>query len=534
VSKSLSHNSEAKSHPDNQPFWPQVGFWLQKSILKISNSKAVTGLLLSGIFILLLGLIQFSTPNLPGNDGYYHIKLASIMRSEGLKPAFPWLPLTILNPREYYDHHFLYHVFLVPFTYGDLRIGAKWSAVIFASVAFLCIWLLLDKQHVPYAPLWALGLMAVSEAFLFRMSIPRAQSLSLAILAIGLHWLLTGKHFRLIWLGFIFVWLYNAFPLLLGIAGAYVLAVWLTERRLNVLPLVYSSVGIALGLILNPYFPYNLIFVFQHIVPKLLETTAINVGNEWFPYSTGQLLSNSPLGLLAFISGILALGLVGRRMDARTATAFLLVCLFGLMLFQSRRFIEYFPAFALIFAAFSWSPLIDRSKYKGSSLDHNEQEIPAIRTKWSLKPTILFIFLVPGMWITFNAAKANLQHSTPHQRYASASAWLEANTLAGERVFQTDWDDFPLLFFHNTYNTYLVGLDPTYMQLYDAELYDLWVDITQGRVENLADVIPANFGAFYVLTDLQHEGFLNQAEKDPLLVEVYRDSDAVIFQVIEN
>jgi hypothetical protein len=365
VSKTLPYKKIAKSHPGNQPFWLRVGFWLQKIALKLSYTKTLTGLLLGGVFILVLGLIQFSTPNLPGNDGYYHIKLASIMRSEGLKPAFPWLPLTILNPREYYDHHFLYHVFLAPFTYGDLRIGAKWSAVIFASLAFLCIWLLLDKQRVPYAPLWTAGLLAVSEAFLFRMSIPRAQSVSLAILVIGLHWMLSGKHSRLLscW-ALLYVWFYNAFPLLLGIAAAYVLAVWLAERRLDILPLVYSGVGIAAGLVINPYFPYNVVFAYQHIVPKLLETTAVNVGNEWFPYNTEQLLSNSALGLLAFLSGVLALGLAGRRMDARTATTFLLACLFGYMLFQSRRFIEYFPAFTLIFSAFAWSAMVDRSGYK--------------------------------------------------------------------------------------------------------------------------------------------------------------------------
>jgi hypothetical protein len=80
--------------------------------------------------------VQFSTPNLPDNDGYYHIKLAEIMRTEGLKPAFPWLPLTILNAREFYDHHFLFHVALIPFTFDDLRLGAKFAAVIFAALAF--------------------------------------------------------------------------------------------------------------------------------------------------------------------------------------------------------------------------------------------------------------------------------------------------------------------------------------------------------------------------------------------------------------
>ena len=49
-----------------------------------------------------MALVQFSTPDLPDNDGFYHIKLASLMRTEGLKPDFPWLPLSILNENEFY------------------------------------------------------------------------------------------------------------------------------------------------------------------------------------------------------------------------------------------------------------------------------------------------------------------------------------------------------------------------------------------------------------------------------------------------
>ena len=95
-------------------------------------------------------LVQFSTPDLPDNDGYYHIKLAYLMRTEGLKPDFPYLPLSVLNPREYSDHHFLFHVFLIPFTFGDLRLGAKWASILFASLAFLSVWWLLHRQKVPF------------------------------------------------------------------------------------------------------------------------------------------------------------------------------------------------------------------------------------------------------------------------------------------------------------------------------------------------------------------------------------------------
>jgi hypothetical protein len=519
---------------EEQPKQPTSGGW-QAPVGAIRSAWRATalptilaGVALTVLFVLFLGLVQFSTPNMPDNDGYYHIKLAEIMRIEGLKPAFPWLPLTILNAREFYDHHFLFHVALIPFTLGDLRLGAKFAAVIFAALAFLMIWWLLNWQRVPYAFLWSLGLLAVSHAFIYRMSITRAQSLSLLLLVLGLHWLLAGRHLRLLFLGFAFVWFYNGFPLIVVMAGIYAAALWLVERRLDLRPVLYAGLGVTAGLILNPYFPHNLAFIVQHIVPKLLDATAVSVGSEWYPYNTGQLLDNSPLALLAFISGALALGLSHQRMNVRTATTFLLACLFGLMLFQSRRFIEYFPPFALIFAAFAWSPLIQRARDRIRS---SEGRLSVSRIRLGLSLALVVIVLFAGVRTTFEAARSSIQGSKPYSLYAGSAAWLAANTPPGSRVFQTDWDDFPRLFYYNTHNTYLVGLDPTYMQFYDAELYDRWVDITRGRVEQPSEAILTEFGARYVMSDLLHGSFLEQAALDPRLVEVYRDRDSVVFEV---
>jgi hypothetical protein len=508
----------------------QVTFIKRKESLK----TLLMGLSVFVVFLLFMGLVQFSTPDLPGNDAYYHIKIAYLMRTQGLKPDFPWLPLTILNPREFYDHHFLFHVLLIPFTSGDLVVGAKWAAVVFSGLAFLVIWRLLDAQRVPYAALWALGLLAVSEAFVSRMSMTRGQSLSLALMALALHWLLTGRHRGLIVLGFVYVWSYNAFPLLLGVAGAYVAALWLVEKRFDFRPLLYSGLGIAAGSVLNPYFPYNLLFVYQHIVPKLVDATAVSVGREWYPYTTGQLLTNSPLALLLFVSAALPLGLSGRRMDVRVATGFLLATLFGLMLFQSRRFIEYFPPFSLVFAALAWAPVLSEMKGRAGEERQGVQRIWWRRIRRHAPALVMVAILLPCGWITFQGSRESLQGSKPRELYAGASAWLAANTPAGERVFQTDWDDFTRLFFYNTHNTYLVGLDPTYMQRYDADLYDVWVDVTRGRVEDPSQIIKDHFGARYVISDLLHDDFLRRAEQDPQMAEVYRDEDAVIYQIVNG
>ena len=484
------------------------------------------------IFFLGMALIQFATPDMPDNDGFYHIKLAWLMRTQGLKPDFPYLPLSILNAREFYDHHFLFHVALIPFTFGDLRLGAKWAAVTFASLAFLAVWVLFYRQRIPFSWLWALGLLGISDAFLFRMSITRAQSLSLGMLALAYAWLLEGKYKHLAVLGFVYVWMYDAFPLMIALAVLHFLAVALTERRFEFRPLLYTSVGILLGMLINPYFPDNLIFSYHHMLPKLTDATSVRVGNEWYPYDTKQLLDNSLPALIAFASGVLALGLSGRRMDARTTLGLSISLLFGLMLFQARRFVEYFPPFALIFAAFAWTPLLEPQLAPVPSASSPRSVMPFRKNYFP----VLLLSLAVAFSISRSIAPARqaIDNSKPYGLYANASAWLQKNTPAGSRVFQTDWDDFPRLFYYNTHNSYLVGLDPTYLQLYDADLYVLWVEITQGDVENPSHAIATTFGSDYVHTDLNHRDFLQVAAEDPGLKEVYRDDQAVIFEVVSQ
>ncbi len=489
------------------------------------NKRILIPVLLFFIFIAGMAAIQFATSDLPDNDGFYHIKLAWLMRTQGLKPEFPWLPLSILNEREFYDHHFLFHVALIPFTYSDLLVGAKWAAVTFSALAFLSIWYLFHRQNVPAAWLWALALLGVSEAFLYRMSITRAQSLSLGVLALGLAWMLEGKYKHLAVLSFFYVWMYDAFPLMLALAGVQVVSVYLIERQVDVRPLTWVSVGILAGLIINPYFPANLIFTYHHLLPKLADATSVSVGNEWYPYDTGQLLENSLPALAAFAGGAIALGLSGKKMDARTATSFLLALLFGLMLFKARRFIEYFPPFALIFAAFAFAPLFENGPVLKLQVRSQVQ--------FGVYSVLLAAFVIAGTARSIPETQAQISKSKPGDLYKGASTWLAENSSEGERVFQTDWDDFPRLFFYNTHNTYLAGLDPTYLQIYDSSLYDEWIDITRGKVEEPSTIIRTRFAARYVHTDLNHDGFIEQAENDPGLVEVYRDDQAVIYEVQE-
>ena len=146
---------------------------------------------------------------------------------------------------------------------------------------------------------------------------------------------------------------------------------------------------------------------------------------------------------------------------------------------------------------------------------------------------VLGVVVFTGGWFTFNDAQTSLRTSKSYLTYSGASVWLADHTPFGERVFQTDWDDFPRLFFYNSHNTYLVGLDPTYLSLQNPALYEQWVAVTRGKVALPSTSILEDFGARYILTDLQHTDFLEQTALDPALEEVYRDHDAVIIKIVD-
>ncbi len=92
--------------------------------------------------------IQSGTNGIIDPDGYYHIRWSQLLWENlphGHLPRFVWLPLTILNENAYVDHHFLFHVLQIPFTWGpDLVAGAKASAVVYGALAiFSCYCLVL-------------------------------------------------------------------------------------------------------------------------------------------------------------------------------------------------------------------------------------------------------------------------------------------------------------------------------------------------------------------------------------------------------
>lgn len=496
------------------------------ALIRRRVSRAPVQIALAFVVILIvMSFIQFGGRAILDNDGFYHIRWAAMLRqSFPHLPPFKALPLTSLNERDYVDHHYLFHALLTPFTLGDLRTGAKLAAVIFSSLGLTSLFALLVSNGVRFRWLWLAPLVASSEPFLYRMSMTRAPALSLAMLGAGAYLILKRKHALLAVLSFAFVWLYSLFPLILAFALAHAVAVYLAERRMELKAFIYSLVGVAAGMVINPYFPKNVTLFWNHVWMKTTSNYPVSVGVEWYPYETWVIVGGSALAFAIFFIALIGFDWRNRVEDLKPLFFLMVATMFLVMALKSRRFIEYWPPFAVVFAAFTFNGRIERlSRISFSrSLD---------RTLAAVMAAVVLLVSIAAMETTIFQAREDVKSEQDPFAYQGAGEWLRAHTPAGAMVFNTDWDDFPMLFYYSPDNAYAAGLDPTYLYDSDADLWKHYERITLGKEKNPAPIIREQFGAEYIFTDNQHTAFLDVTERSGDFETVYKDQDTTVLRI---
>jgi hypothetical protein len=500
---------------------------MKAAIWKAAQLKSVQ---IVAAFILILAVmtkIEFGGPAILDNDGYYHIRWSKMLRESAPHlPSFTWLPLTTLNASHYVDHHFLFHVLLMPFTFGDLRIGAKLAAILFSSLGLTSLFWLLVLYRVPYRWLWLVPLVTSSEPFLYRMSMTRAPSLSLVLLALGSYLILKR---RWVWLGittYFFVLLYSMAWLLFGLACIYSISVYLAERRINLWGPLATCTGLVTGLILNPYFPKDLFLAAEHVLDKLRFTSSysVDVGIEWYPYDTWVIITGSSVAFIVFVAALFAFDFKTSKEDINPLFFILVSTMLLVLAFQSRRFIEYWPPFAVLAAAFTISP-----KVAAGGVWPIRRLLDRIIAAIALAVATEAIVIS----LAFNVIEARKDVAAEPSPYAyrGACEWLNANTPEGSMVFNTDWDEFPELFYYDTHNKYIAGLDPTYLYDQDHDLWKTYADVTLGNVDDPGPVIRDQFGADYVFTSSEQSDFKQAADDSGGFETVYSDQYATILRV---
>jgi hypothetical protein len=512
------------------------------------------------IVIWIFRKLQFSTSAICCGDfdGYYHIEwtrtLWQSMKSGHFPPQFPWLPLTTLNSKDYVDHHLLFHIFQIPFAAsGDPRLGAKVASMLFGSMAVLsCYWLLL-RYRVRYSFIWLIALLACSAPFLFRMNMAKAPPFAILYLVIAINLFFKRKYWPLLPLALVFTWTYDLFVLLIMAAVFWSVSIAISEHRFDWRPLVYVIAGCVLGLVINPYFPHNMQLLVEHMKIKLTASDFdTKVGSEWYPYDSWEFLGNSAVACIAMLVGYLAFEPSERRRGQYPIFFLLLSTALMIMTARWKRIAEYWPPFAVLFAAFSLRPWLEGYRPYLSRLPADVLEElkpfldregvspppPPDDRKSTLRDVVqtvaaVVVAVVLSTFLLFNyfATRDEIKQSEAHEYYEAGARWMRNNVPPGQLIFNTDWDDFPRLFYFDPTHYYVSGLDPSYLYDKNPDLSRLYDRITLGEEEHPAELIRDHFGARYVFTDNTHHDFLEHARDSGWFDVVYEDVQCTIMYI---
>ncbi len=515
------------------------------------------------VIVLLMVLLQFSTQAICCGDwdGYYHIKWSSLLwenfRQGRWLPDFTWLPLTVLNQKDYADHHFLFHLLQIPFLwFFEPVMAAKIAAVFYGSLAIFSVYWLMFRYQVDYLLLWLAALLTCANSFFFRMNMAKAPPLTIIYTIAGIYLLFERKYVWLLPLMFVFVWTYSLFPMLFIAAFIWTLIVAWNERRFEWRPVAYTFGGMVLGNVINPYFPQNIWLFVEHFLEKFkVGDFAVAVGGEWYPYSGVELLLNFPVAFTAMLIGYILFAPRSGKLPEKSTFLLMFVTVLLVSQFRSKRFAEYFPPFAILFAAISWRDfLISNIQSQGDSEIRTEAQIDSNKKSKSQKTYeivkqigVWTLGVILVLWMFYNIAGINLtrwfnfkedglisniQSNEPNDKYRRAMTWANENIPEGERIFNCNWDDFPKLFFLDTKHNYVYGLDPNYLYTKNPEIYKLIGEITSGKVEDPAPVIREKFGANFVMSDAkENEDFIKNCLESGWCEMVYEDDEARILKI---
>jgi hypothetical protein len=213
-----------------------------------------------------------------------------------------------------------------------------------------------------------------------------------------------------------------------------------------------------------------------------------------------------------------------------------------------KRFAEYFPPFAILFAAFSletfWQGRVVFTRLPQAVMADlqpffDRQDAAAEKEKrsesnWQLvKAIFVSVALGAALFANVYRTSRDIRESDSRDHYAKGALWMRANVPAGELVFNTDWDDFPRLFYYDPTHVYTSGLDPSYLHEKSPELSELYVKITTGDQEDPGPVIRDKFGARWVFSDntSDHDSFYDRALSSGWFDRVYEDAECSVLHI---
>ncbi len=552
---------------------------IKNIILKIKKIVEINHLEYWLVFLFLFLALTWimNTPSLLCPDGFFHTKMAMMIKDQGIIQNFPWTQYTTYN-NFFVNQHFGYHIILIPFllipsptnldSFGleiEPLIKTKLAAILLASLVFLTVYWLLKKWKVRKPFLYIL-ILFLSNGFLMRISLTRAPAVSIIVLFLAIYFISRGKWRPLAIISFIYVWLYGAFPLLILAVIFYILgklfysilqnrekinARFLIKNifsRPNIIILASVLSGIILGLTLNPYFPKTYYFHWFELthIAIINYYAKIGVGAEWYPSDpTFFLVTNFPIILLWMVA-VAYFASNAKKQSKKTWFLALLSFFFLLYTLKARRNIEYFAPLALIFSALVLDNLFrvanwPEIKNKIKNLFHGKSSAALFGTSLILIGIIGFgikSFFDQSFLQIKNEYQKSLNESIPYTHLQKTTWWIKNNIPAKEIIYQQRWDTFPFLFYFDTEHYYINGLDQTFMYAFSKDLFEKWQKISQNKIgaQEISQIVKNDFRSFWFLLEKREFGSSYKPLKlkldhSPFFFKTYEDEEAAVYNL---
>lgn len=493
------------------------------------------------VFIVVFGIffaLEFN-PNNPyfsGYDSFYHVGMAEQIMRSGLPHKFPYLQFTTLN-ENFTDNHLLFHLLLIPFMklFGEVT-GPKIFIVLSVALTFSLVYLILRRLKLE----WALLLTTVAfllepSDFYFRQAFVRDPAPSLLFLVLSILFLIDKRWITLAILGFLYGWLYTGggFLFLIALLIIYGAVTLVLKKKFDPRLVIYPIIATALSLVINPYFPANIKSIYLQVLQTGIGAKDY-VGGEWAPYDTWFWLNISYLPLAIWLGAIIIALYKKVKISRIGWTLFFFSIFLLLMQWKSKRFVEYWPFFAIL------SGISLAGKEVGMWLNNLWSSFSSSSKKnfdWFYASGLLVIFIVAS-YIYATSQWSRAWHDTASildfnvEAAREAHDYLKNNSNAGDIIFTDDWDVFPLYFFLNQKDYYIVGLDPEFMNQYNPKLYREFAAISSGTDANNLDRIKTDFRAKWVIVASDHPDFHDNLTSQPsLFKQVFSNKEYTVFQV---
>jgi hypothetical protein len=491
-------------------------------------SKATNRIFIILAFILGITAIistQFATPTLYGNDGYFHIRLAELIKNSGPIHDFHWARFSIFSIH-FADKSFLYHLMLIPFTFvSDIFLGAKLSACFFAILLLFIFFIVLRKYCVQ--PLIALFILAplLSYHFISALNIPRPMNFAISLTLLAIYFIIEKRHWGVFIVTVVYCLSHISGPSLL----IYVLLAeavrFFSQRKIHSRSILMVFLGILIGYLIHPNFPNNVLAFYLNgiLVPLYAFQGKLEMGTGLLPLTTKWFFLGYPLIVLGLLF-LLFLAIFARpRTKLFTQVTFTYSALFIILSFFAARYLVHgYPVFLLFLASYTSDYFQDKSVHKTYL---KGKIFPAVSIV-----TFCIILSLIG-WETYRGVRhASADFKRRNSALERTGKWMSRNIPAGELIFHTNWYNGTVFIGLNPQNDYLVCLHPIYMYRAEPKIYHLYRSLSQGRVEDPYYILRSGFQVKYGYAEKGY-GLTNQIGQDSRFKILYEDDEGIIFEL---